>query len=48
MKSTHRVEVVPVLLTPHPNADSLSVVQVFGYSVCVKTADWLLRRWGDV
>lgn len=40
MNSTHRVEVVPVILEPHPNADSLSIVHVFGYSVCVKSADW--------
>jgi len=40
-KSTHRVEVVPVVLEKHPNADSLSVVNVFGgYTCCVKTADW--------
>jgi len=39
--STHRVEVVPVVLEPHPNADSLSIVRVFdGYFVCVRTADW--------
>lgn len=39
--STHKVEVVPVSLRPHPNADSLSVVSVWGYTVCVRTADWL-------
>lgn len=39
--STHKVEVVPVTLRPHPNADSLSIVQVWGYTVCVRTADWL-------
>ena len=38
--STHRVEVVPVELRSHPNADTLSLVQVFGYQVCVRTADW--------
>jgi len=38
--STHRVEVVPVSLEKHPNADALSVVRVFGYSVCVRTEDW--------
>lgn len=39
--STFRVEVVPVVLEKHPNADSLSVVTVFdGYTVCVRTADW--------
>lgn len=39
--STHKVEVVPVSLRPHPNADSLSIVSVWGYTVCVRTADWL-------
>lgn len=38
--STHRVEVVPVKLLPHPNADSLSLVEVFGYRVVVRTAEW--------
>ena len=47
MNSTHRVEVVPVHLEPHPNADSLSVVRVFdGYTVCVRTADWIGRELG--
>ena len=40
-KSTHRTEIVPVVLEPHPNADSLSIVRIYGYSVCVRTADWL-------
>lgn len=40
MNSTHKVEVAPVKLEPHPNADSLSVVRVYGYTVCVRTADW--------
>ena len=40
-KSTHKVEVVPVYLQPHPNADTLSVVTIFGgYTACVRTADW--------
>jgi RNA ligase (TIGR02306 family) len=39
-KSTHKVEVVPVALEPHPNADSLSVVRVFGYTCLVRTEDW--------
>lgn len=39
--STHRVEVVPVRMEPHPNADALSIVRVFdGYVCCVRTADW--------
>jgi RNA ligase (TIGR02306 family) len=41
VNSTHKVEVVPVVLESHPNADSLSIVRVFGYSVCVRTADWI-------
>lgn len=40
-KSTHKAEVVPINLEIHPNADSLSVVRVFAYTVCVKTEDWI-------
>jgi len=40
MSSSHIVEVVPVNLEPHPNADSLSIVKVFNYTVIVKTDDW--------
>ncbi len=39
-KSTHKVEVVPVTLKPHPNADKLAVVEVFGYTVCVDKTHW--------
>lgn len=46
-KSTHRVEVVPVVLERRPGADSLSIVRVVaGYTVCVKTADWRGRALG--
>jgi RNA ligase (TIGR02306 family) len=45
-KSTHRVEVVPVVLEPHGNADSLSIVRVWGYTAIVRTADWLERNIG--
>lgn len=38
--SQHRVDVVPVQLEPHGNADTLSVVRVAGYQVVVRTADW--------
>ena len=38
--STHRVEIVPVVLEKHPNADTLSIVHIDGYQVIVKTADW--------
>lgn len=40
MNSTHQAEVVPVVLTPHPDADTLSVVKVWGYTVVVKTDHW--------
>ena len=40
-KSTHRVEVVPVILEKHPNADALSIVKIWGYSVIVRSNDWL-------
>lgn len=36
MKSTHRVEVVEVNPEPHPNADRLEVVRVYGYTCCVQ------------
>ena len=38
--STHKVEIVPVSLRQHDNADSLSVVDIFGYTAIVRTADW--------
>jgi RNA ligase (TIGR02306 family) len=38
--STHRCEVVPVTLEPHPDADTLSIVRIEGYQVVVKTAEW--------
>jgi len=41
VKSTHRAEVVPVILEKHPNADALSIVRVGGYQLCVRTEDWL-------
>lgn len=46
ISSSHRVEVVPVVLEKHPNADSLSIVQVFGYTVVVKTDDWVGKDKG--
>jgi RNA ligase (TIGR02306 family) len=39
-KSTHKVEVVPVILKPHPMADLLSIVDVYGYTVIVRTEEW--------
>lgn len=44
--STFACPVVPVSLTAHPNADSLSVATVDGFPVCVKTADWEHRDRG--
>ncbi len=41
-KSTHKVEVVPLVLEKHPNADRLSVARVFGFS-CVTGSE----QWGD-
>jgi len=38
--SIFQVEVVPVVLEPHPDADMLSIVKVYGYTVCVRTVDW--------
>lgn len=40
MKFTNSATVIPVVLTPHPNADSLSLVDVGGVNVVVKTAEW--------
>ena len=39
-KSTHCVEVVPITLEKHPNADSLSIIRLWGFQIIVKTADW--------
>ncbi len=38
--STHEIPIIRIQKEPHPNADALSIVQVFGYTVCVRTADW--------
>ena len=39
--SNHAVEVVQLgEFHPHPNADKLAIVQVFGFTVCVNKADW--------
>lgn len=45
-ESTHKVEVVPVTLEPHPSADSLSLVHVYGYTVVVRTDDWRGKTHG--
>tara|TARA_R110000851_G_scaffold6029_5_gene24559 strand:- start:2999 stop:3997 length:999 start_codon:yes stop_codon:yes gene_type:complete len=38
--SEHKVEIVPVTLTKHPNADALSIINIQGYTVCARTEDW--------
>jgi RNA ligase (TIGR02306 family) len=38
--STHKVEVVPLVLEKHPNADRLSVAKVWGYDVVTATDQW--------
>lgn len=45
-KSTHKVEIVPIVLEKHPNADSLSIVRIWAYQVVVKTADWANESMG--
>lgn len=40
MSSTHKVECVPVSLSKHSNADTLSVINVYGYTVVGRTSDW--------
>jgi RNA ligase (TIGR02306 family) len=40
MNSTHRVEVVPLTLEKHPNADKLSIVKIGDYTVCTQTDQW--------
>lgn len=40
-ESTHRVEVVRLeSVTPHPNADALDLVTVWGYPACVRRGDF--------
>ena len=43
--STHKCEVVQVELREHPNADALSIADVFGFQCVVRTEDW---RDGDL
>lgn len=38
--STHKCEVVRVLLEEHPNADRLSIVKVHGHECAVRTKEW--------
>ncbi len=44
--STHKVEVVPISLEKHPNADTLSIVRVWGYTCVVQTREWEGRSTG--
>ncbi|MBA2655546.1 MAG: hypothetical protein H0U70_01000 [Tatlockia sp.] len=44
--SIFKVEVVPINLEPHPHADTLSILKVYGYTVCVRTADWKDKKIG--
>jgi RNA ligase (TIGR02306 family) len=37
---THKVEIVPVEMEKHPDADSLSIVRVYNFTCVVRTADW--------
>lgn len=46
MSSTFKVEVVPIKLQEHPNADKLSIVNVFDYPVVVATEDWKDKTLG--
>jgi RNA ligase (TIGR02306 family) len=39
-KSTHKVEVVPLQLEKHPNADRLSVARVYGFTCVTATDQW--------
>lgn len=38
---THRAEVVSITLEKHPNADLLSIVRVYNFTVVVATESWL-------
>ena len=41
MKTTNQATVVDTTnKSKHPNADTLSVINVMGYNVCAKTSDW--------
>lgn len=38
--SNHKATVIVPVLEPHPNADSLSIVRIGGFTVCTQTAAW--------
>ncbi len=46
MKSTHKVEVVPIYFEKHPNADTLSIIPIFDYTYVGKTEDWMFVKFG--
>lgn len=39
-KSTHRADVVPLIVEKHPNADKLGIVRVQGFTVVINLEDW--------
>lgn len=39
-KSTHKAEVIPIILEKHPSADKLSIVRHDGYTIVVATDQW--------
>lgn len=41
MSDLNKVFVVPIKLEKHPDADSLSLVEIDGYVVVVRTEDWI-------
>lgn len=43
--STFKVEVVPITLEKHPNADTLSLVKVWGYTVVCKTENYINHEY---
>lgn len=44
--SNHEIPIVSVQLEPHPNADSLSLVKIYGWTVVARTADWADKTKG--
>jgi len=44
--STHEIRVVKVKLEPHPDADTLGVARIDGYTVVVKISDWITTSLG--
>lgn len=39
-KSTHKAEVIPLVVEKHPNADKLGIVRNGGYTLVINVADW--------